>query len=214
MSETIDRYDRIRAGDAQEMSRSFDEARPRLERILHFRIDARLAGRLDTDDVLQEAFLSAQQRCGHFEGSTEQALLIWFRLITLQTLTDLHRRHVGTQKRAAGRELAIDSADHSATSAPIAAFLVGNFTSPTAAVRRTEMAERLRAALDQLDAIDREVLTLRHFEELSNLEVAEALGIQPKAASIRYVRALRRLKEILVEVGMADSTSAGATGTP
>jgi len=214
LSDAADRYDRIRAGDAQEMSQSFAEARPRLEKILHFRIDSRLGGRVDPDDVLQEAFLSAQQRCSHFEGSTEQALLIWFRLITLQTLTDLHRRHIGTQKRDAGRELAIDSGDHSATSAPIAAFLVGNLTSPTAAVRRAETAERLRDALDQLDAIDREVLTLRHFEELSNLEVAEALGIQPKAASIRYVRALRRLKQILVEVGMADSTSAGAPGKP
>lgn len=78
--------------------------------------------------------------------------------------------------------------------------LAAGVTSPSLALRRSEFCEQLHHALDQMDSIDREVLALRHFEELTNQEVAEVLGIQQKAASIRYVRALRRLKAILDEL--------------
>jgi RNA polymerase sigma-70 factor (ECF subfamily) len=103
--------------------------------------------------------------------------------------------------RDAGREVPAHGARYSATtSVSLAANLVGRFTSPTLAARRMELADRLRDTLEQMDATDREVLALRHLEELTNSEVAEELQIQQKAASIRYVRALRRLKEILADI--------------
>jgi RNA polymerase sigma-70 factor (ECF subfamily) len=157
-----------------------------------------VAGRVGVDDVLQEAYLAAAQRHQHVRGDTQQSLVICLRLIVMQTLADIHRRHLGAQMRDAKRDRATRLADRSElTAMSLAATLMGHLTSPTLAARRGEMAQRLRATLETMDAVDREVLALRHFEELSNSEVAEELEIEPKAASIRYVRALRRLKEIV-----------------
>ena len=175
--------------------------------MVEFRLDARLRGRVEAEDVLQEAYLDAGKRVRHFADDTSKSFFIWLRMVVTQTLIDIHRRHLGAQMRDAGREAAKPSAPFSqATSFSLAASLLGRFTSPTLAARRAEMAEQLRMALEDMDPIDREVLALRHFEELTNSEVAEELGIQQKAASIRYVRALRRLKDILAEVpGFTDA---------
>jgi RNA polymerase sigma-70 factor, ECF subfamily len=123
------------------------------------------------------------------------------RMIVNQTLVDLHRKHLGAQRRDAGREVSLDGAPFAqATSASVALQLVGTFTSPSGAAARADVLMLVRTAIEKMDPIDREVLALRHFEELTNSEVAEALAIEQKAASIRYVRALRRLKEILTQV--------------
>jgi RNA polymerase sigma-70 factor (ECF subfamily) len=193
--------ERIKAGDEQALAAFFTDHTPRLRRLVEFRLNPRLRGRVDPDDVLQEAYLDAVKRRQHFTGTGETELFVWFRLIVQQTLADLHRRHLGAQQRDANREVALHRRGGSATtSVSLAANLIGQLTSPTQAVRRAEVSDRLEAALDRMDAIDREVLALRHFEELSNSEVARELGIQQKAASIRYVRALRRLKEIMTEI--------------
>jgi RNA polymerase sigma-70 factor (ECF subfamily) len=122
-------------------------------------------------------------------------------MIVNQTLIDLHRQHLGAQARDAAREVNLDGAPFAqATSASVAIQLVGNFTSPSGAAARRDLLDLVQGAIQHMDAIDREVLALRHFEELTNSEVAEALGIEQKAASIRYIRALRRLKDILAQV--------------
>ena len=201
----------VRGGDQDALGDAFDDYRPRLRRTVQFRLSPRLLGRVDADDVLQEAYLAATQRCAHMRGDTEQALFIWLRMIVLQTLTDVHRRHLGAKMRDAGREAArpqLQGAQN--TSVSLAANLIGRFTSPSLAARRAELSEQLRATLDGMDPIDREVLALRHFEELTNSEIAEALEIEQKAASIRYVRALRRLREILAEMpGFGESLAGG-----
>lgn len=192
------RLERLKTGDEQALASLFSEHRNRLRRLVEFRMDARLAGRLDPEDILQEAYLDAVKRSHHFAGDTEQSCFIWMRLVVLQTLIDTHRRHLGAQMRSVGREVSLAGPTHSqATSASLTAVLLGNFTSPTLAARRVELSNRLRETLETMDPVDREVLALRHFEELGNSEVAEELGIQQKAASIRYVRALRRLRDIL-----------------
>ena len=119
-------------------------------------------------------------------------------MVVLQTLTDIHRTHLGAQMRDAHREISLEArpGPHN-TSASMAAQLVANLSSPSQAAMRAEIAGGLEAALQTMSGIDREVLALRHFEELSNQETAEVLGIDQKAASIRYVRALKRLKVIL-----------------
>ncbi len=192
---------RLRGGDSQALAELFSRERERLWRIIHFRLAEPLRGRLDPDDVLQEAFLAANQRLKHYADSPATSPFIWLRMIVNQTLVDLHREHLGAQRRDAAREISIHAAPCSqATSASVAIYLIGSFTSPSRAAARADMLTLLQSALEQMDPIDREVLALRHFEELSNSEVAEALRIEQKAASIRYVRALRRLKEVLAQL--------------
>ena len=123
---------------------------------------------------------------------------LWFRWITGERLLDIHRRHLGTKMRDAGLEVSLhNGAMPHATSVSLAELLLGRLTSPTLAARRAEMQMMLQEVLNAMDPIDREVLTLRHFEDLSNTETAQALGLTKSAASNRYIRALLRLKETL-----------------
>jgi RNA polymerase sigma-70 factor (ECF subfamily) len=208
-SEELER--RLKGGDAQALAELFTRERERLWRVIHFRLAEPLRGRLEPDDVLQEAFLAASQRLKHYAESPATSPFIWLRMIVNQTLVDLHRQHLGAQRRDAAREVHLDATGYvEATSASVAIQLIGAFTSPTGAAARADTLALVQTAIEQMDPIDREVLALRHFEELTNSEVAEALGIEQKAASIRYVRALRRLKGILSQV--PDFSSGGQHG--
>lgn len=205
----VSRIERVRRGDTQALAEAFDEYRPRLQKITEFRIKPRLLGRVDPDDILQETYLNAAKRCTYAQGDTEQSLFIWLRLVMAQTLVDVHRRHIGAEMRDAGREVSLqpESSSDDATFS-LAFHLLASITSPSLALQRAEMAEHLRASIDQMDPIDREVLVLRHFEELTNQEVAELLGLHRKAASIRYFRALKRLRTILEETSGPDFLAA------
>ena len=192
---------RLRDGDPQALAELFSRERERLWRVIQFRLAEALRGRLEPEDVLQEAFLAASQRLKHYPDSPATSPFIWLRMIVNQTLVDLHRQHLGAQRRDAAREVSLDGVPYAqATSASVAIQLVGVFTSPSRAAGRADILSLVQGVIEQMDPIDREVLALRHFEELTNSETAEALGIEQKAASIRYVRALRRLKEILAQV--------------
>lgn len=188
---------RVKEGDQQALAELFSVHRDRLWRIINFRLDSRLAGRVDADDILQETYLAAAQRINHYLDDTSHSFFVWLRLIAQQTLIDVHRRHLGAQMRDASRDMSIHAHYAQATSMSIASQLLGNLTSPSQAAMRDEAANQLEEAIQTMEPIDREVLALRHFEELTNSEVAEVLGIQQKAASIRYVRALKRLKSVL-----------------
>lgn len=184
----------LRAGDDHMLGTLFERHRERLQRMVQFRLDPRLVGRLDPEDVLQEAFLEAEKRLGAYRGD-QKPFLVWIRLIVQQTMVDLFRRHLGTKMRSAGREI---TAPKSGT---LSGLFVGHITSPSRALLREEVRSRIETALSEMDEIDREVLLLRHFEELSNKEAAAVLGIQENAASNRYVRALGRLKGLLGTLG-------------
>lgn len=184
-----------RTGDREALAGLFARWRPRLEWLVELRLDPHLRGRLDPADVLQEAWLDVSKR---FEGWVEKPdmpLFLWVRFLTAQKLLELHRRH-GAQQRDARREVALQ-AGPSASTIALAEHLAGSVSSPSRGVARQETLARVRAALDELEEIDREVLVLRHFEELSNNEIAELLGITKAGASNRYVRALKRLREAL-----------------
>jgi RNA polymerase sigma-70 factor (ECF subfamily) len=191
---------RLRSGERSALAELFSLHRPRLERLVLFRLPPRLLGRIDAEDVLQEAYLAATARLQHFLDSS-CSFFVWLRLVVLQTLTDLQRKHLGAKMRDVYREVSLPGpALSQGTSASLAVQLLDSLTSPSQAVLRDETAGRLRDALESMNPIDREILALRHFEELSNQEVAEALSIEEKTASIRYVRALKRLKEILTDM--------------
>lgn len=185
---------RLRDGDDSVLAALLERHRERLQRMVHFRIDPRLVGRIDAEDVVQDAYLDAEKRLDAFRGD-DKPFLVWIRLITQQTMIDVHRKHLGAAMRNAGREVKAPA------SGTLSGFFVAHVTSPSNAAMREELRLRVEQALDSMDEIDREVLLLRHFEELSNKDAAAVLGIQENAASNRYVRALVRLKGLLGELG-------------
>lgn len=187
----------LHGGDQAALGELFSRFQPRLWRTAHFRLDPRLAGRVDADDVLQESYLNAAKRLQHYLDGPEMPVFLWMRLIVNQTLVDVHRRHLGAQRRNAALERRMHVGCDPGTSISIAAHLLGHLTTPSGAALREEMHDQLEQALESMPEIDREVLALRHFEELSNGETARVLGIGEKAASNRYTRALLRLREIM-----------------
>jgi RNA polymerase sigma-70 factor (ECF subfamily) len=197
---------RLAEGDGEVLPQLFDKYRNRLRRMVKLRMDRRLQGRLDPSDVLQEAYLDIARRAEDYRSNPGMPVFRWLRWITGQKLIALHRKHLGAQMRSAGQEVSLHGgALPPASSVSIAAMLLGRITSPTRAARRAELQVRLQDVLNSMDPIDREVLTLRHFEELGNGETAQVLGISKSAASSRYVRALMRLKKALEGVpGLLD----------
>jgi RNA polymerase sigma-70 factor (ECF subfamily) len=190
--------ERARAGDRAALGLLLDQHRPRLRRMVDLRLDPHLQARLDASDVIQEAYLEVVQRLEEYLRDPRLPFFLWLRLVVGERLVRLHRHHLGTQMRDAGREVSLyRSAMPAASSAALAAHLLGEATTPSQAVLRAERLLRLQEALNALDPVDREVLSLRHFEELTAAESAEVLGITESAAAKRYFRALARLKGVL-----------------
>lgn len=172
--------------------------RDRLRRMICLRLDRRLNGRVDASDVIQDAYIDATQRFAEYQANPEVSPFIWLRFLTTQKLAQLHRFHLGTQARDAGREVSIDAGGRlEASSAALAAKLVGPFSSPSNAANRAELRQQIQDALNSMEENDREILALRHFEQLDNNEAAQVLGVEPQAAYKRYVRAIRRLRDLL-----------------
>ena len=189
---------RAKEGDLQALAELFTHYRDRLRGMVRLRLDRRLYGRLDPSDVLQEAYIDLARRFPEYARGPALPFYLWLRALTGQKLIDLHRQHLGAQMRDAGQEVSLfQGALPQASSVSLANQLLGRLTSPTQAAVRAELQLRVQEALNGLEPLDREVLTLRHFEMLSNEETAAVLGVRKSAASNRYVRALRRLKEAL-----------------
>jgi RNA polymerase sigma-70 factor (ECF subfamily) len=197
-SETNELLDRLAAGEKELWGTLLAKHRERLRCMVSLRLDRRLQGRIDPSDVIQEAYLDASVQLSDYLQKRSIPFFLWLRLITAQRLVALHRHHIGTKARDAGREVALYAGSFpEASSAALAAQLLGHDTKPSEAAMRAEQALRLQEALNNMDPMDREVLALRHFEQLSNGETAHVLEIKESAASKRYVRALQRLKDIL-----------------
>jgi RNA polymerase sigma-70 factor (ECF subfamily) len=199
-SDSTDLENRALAGDESALADVFDRHRDGLRRMVRLRLDPRLAGRVDPDDVLQDAYLEIHRNLHTYweRYADSMPLRLWFRLVTSQKLIDLHRFHLGTAARDAGLEISLHHGAWPRTSsASLAAKLLGKLTSAAKAAIRAERKRIVQEALNGMDPIDREVLVLRHFEQMRNDEVAQLLGLRKTAASQRYVRALQRLGEIL-----------------
>jgi len=197
-TDTVRLIERARAGDRDALNELFTRHRGRLRRMVEMRLDWRLQARIDPSDVIQDAYLEVAGRLEEYLRDPKLPLFLWLRLVVGERLTTLHRQHLGTKMRDAAREVSLyREALPQASSVALAAQLLGKHTSPTEAAVRAERMLRLQEAINTLDPIDREILSLRHFEQLSRAEAAQVLGIEEGAAAKRYVRALKRLKDVL-----------------
>ncbi|HZW34978.1 MAG TPA: sigma-70 family RNA polymerase sigma factor [Isosphaeraceae bacterium] len=188
-------------GDQAAWGALLARSRDRLKRMVALRLDRRLQGRVDASDIIQEAHLEATARLREYARNPAMPVFVWLRFLVGQQLLTVHRRHLGAQARDVGREISIgQGALPEATSASLAARLLGRNTRASEALARAERKLRLEEALNRMDPLDREVLALRHFEQLSNAETAAVLGIHESAASKRYLRALKRIKEVLAQM--------------
>jgi RNA polymerase sigma-70 factor (ECF subfamily) len=195
---TADLLRRAAQGDKEGWGRLLANHRDRLRRMVGLRLDRHLQGRIDPSDVIQEAYLEAWTRLPEYLGNPTVPFFIWLRFLTGQKLVTLHRHHLGRRMRDAGREISLhQGAMPAASSAALAAQLMGRDTRPSEAAMRVELQIRLQEALNLMDPVDREVLSLRHFEQLSRAETAQVLGMRESAVSKRYVRALEKLGDIL-----------------
>lgn len=188
--------DSLREGGAAALGAVFARHQRPLERMIEFRLDDRLRGRIDPEDVLQESFIEASKRLKEYIDAPQVSFFVWLRQITYQTLLTVQRRHFG-QKRDPRLEVnGKPEANQDATCLSIFSAFVGQLTTPSQVLMKQEQLDQLKKILADMDEMDREVLALRHFEHLSNSQIAEALGISITAASNRYVRAMTRLSAV------------------
>jgi RNA polymerase sigma-70 factor (ECF subfamily) len=218
MNRDPDRIDqlvgRAARGDQEALGELFSCYRDRLRQMIRLRLDRRLQGRVDPSDVLQDAYIEVAEKLPEYAGRAEIPFFVWLRLIVGERLLRVHRHHLGAAMRDATREISLyRGAFPEASSASLAAQLLGQITSASRAAARAEIRLNLQEVLNAMDPLDREVIALRHFEELRNDEVAAALGLTKGAASKRYVRAMLRLKVAISDArGLVDSSQLGEPG--
>jgi RNA polymerase sigma-70 factor (ECF subfamily) len=192
---------RAAAGEEEALRALFACHRDRLKRMVRLRLSRRLAGRLDASDVLQESFLGVARGLEEYVQNRTLPFFLWLRHMTVLKLTEVHRRHLGTQRRAADREVSLHRVGRTPDeSVALEAQLPGTLTTPSQAAIRAETRLLVQEALNGMDPIDREVIALKHFEQLSTVEMAAALGLSKGGASKRYIRAIKRLREILPDI--------------
>jgi RNA polymerase sigma-70 factor, ECF subfamily len=166
--------------------------------MVELRLDARLQGRVDASDVLQDGFLDLSKRVESYLNDPRLPVFLWLRLVVSDRLALVHRHHLGTGLRDAGREVSLyRDPMPQASSAALAAMLLGRLTSPSNAAIRAAQILQVQEAINSLEPLDREVVALRHFEQLSRAETAAVLGITEEAGAKRYIRALKKLKTVL-----------------
>lgn len=190
---------RAAAGDAAAWGTLLSLHHDRLCRIVGFRMDRRLRGRIDPADVVQEALVEATAHRDSYFRTPEVPLFLWLRGVVTNKLLELHRQHLRTRMRDVKRERRLDGSSDETTDA-LCGQLTGGLTRPSVAAVRREARTRLWSALAAMEPVDREVLALRHFEQLTSTEAAKLLGIQERAAAKRYLRALARLRQMLAEM--------------
>ncbi|MBN9522152.1 sigma-70 family RNA polymerase sigma factor [bacterium] len=206
MSPTRDSTDRLlddaRAGDPAAVDRLLGEFREPLRRVIGMRLDPAVAQRVDASDIVQDVLIEANQRLTDYLKKPDMPFHLWLRHLAQDRIIDTHRRHRLAQRRSVDREQPIARpAWAEESSASLVAQLIDTERTPTSEAIAHELRRRLADAVDQLGEDDREVILMRHHEALSNQEVAHALNLTEAAASMRYLRALRRLRGVLVPDG-------------
>lgn len=185
-------------GDQAALRQLLQQSETRLKRMLRLRLNRYLQGRIDENDILQEAYVDIAQHLPEYVQNPQGSFYLWLRHMTGLKLLEVHRRHLGTQRRDAEREVSLHQGGlPEVDSGSLAAQLLGTLTTPSQAAIKAEQRILVQEALNTMEPLDREVLALKHFEQLSTSEMAEVLGLSKAGAGHRYVKALQKLKEIL-----------------
>ena len=192
--------DQAKQGSEQALAELFSRYRERLRAMISFRMDRNLRGRVDESDVLQETYLDLAKKLPSFEQKNI-SFLVWLRMVAKEALVNIHREHLGTQMRDPRREVrGAQKPNFDATSVLLAENLMGKYTSICGKAIWEEQRSKLNDILESMDETDREVIALRIFEELTNGETAEILGLTRQTTSKRFYRAIDRLKNIMAGV--------------
>lgn len=188
------------AGDTDSLTRLFSKFTPQLERMVRLRLDPKLRARVSAEDILQQAYCEALKRLPEYCLDQSMPFYLWLRFLAAQELINARRHHLGVQKRSVEAEVSLNrGALPQVDTASLARQLVGKITSPTQAALRSEVQLAIQRALNEMEPIDREIIVLRHFEHMSNNEVAQLLDLQKATASKRYVVALKRLQTFMAD---------------
>ncbi|MBA4031862.1 MAG: RNA polymerase factor sigma-70 [Planctomyces sp.] len=191
-----------REGNDDAVNALLERHRSSLRRMIELRLDRQMARRVDASDVVQDVLIEATGRLREYLDNPRLPFHVWLRHLARDRMIDLHRRHRGAQRRSMDREQALPAGPENSGDNLLEQFRDDELT-PAAENIRREFEERFLAALGQLEPDDREVILMRHFEQLGNTEVAEVLGLTPPAAGMRHLRALRKLKSVLGDGGLS-----------
>ena len=200
-SDPRDLLERARHGEPAAFAELFARHREQVRQAVALRLDRRLAARVDVSDVLQETYLEASRRLADYLARPALPFDLWLRWLAREQVLTAHRRHLLADRRAVGREVPPLPADASSV---FVGALLARGPSPSQAVAAAEAAENLGLALGRLDDDERDLILWRHFERLTNREVAQLLVISEAAAGKRYIRALERLRGLLLGLGLSE----------
>jgi len=197
------------AGDANAVNGLLERHRDALRRLVDMRLDRALQRRVDASDIVQDVLVEANRRLQDYLHEPKLPFHLWLRQMARDRMIDAHRRHRVAGRRSLDREQHLGlPAFGDQSSLDLAAQLVDRELTPAAAATRRELERRFAGAIEQLEDIDREVILMRHFEQLANSEVAQALGLSEPAAGMRYLRAVRRLRTLLDETSSGEESLA------
>ncbi len=200
-AETQALVERARAGDQSAFEELFNRHRVRLQKAVAMRMDRRVAARVDASDIIQETYLEAFKRLPKYLHQEGMPFYLWLHWIARDKVLGLHRRYLGADKRAIRHEVPLMPVDSSATF--VSVVIAGGEPSPSQTLAKAELAELLRLGLGQLDDDERDLILWRHFEQLSARDTAQLLQISEAAAAKRYIRAVERLRTILIGLGLS-----------
>lgn len=188
----------LKEGDNEKAAELLACYRERIKTLLRMRLSSKLRARVDESDVMQEALVDASKKLDRFRAEDNASAYAWFRQFALIKLSELTRHHLRTDKRAVGKE-AFNDRNHRNVSSTnwLANHLVGDYSTPSSAARRSELVKQVHEGLDSLDPMEKEILILRHFEGLSTSESAQVLGISKSGAGKRYLKAIESLRRLL-----------------
>ena len=186
-------------GDPSAVNQLLDRHRRSVQRLVRMRLDQRIQARVGVSDVVQDVMVEANRRLRDYLENPTMAFHLWLRQIAKDRIIDAHRRHRASAKRSVDREHAAVPLGEQRSSLELAAQLCDPQLTPAAAATQRELAHRVEHSLADLGEQDCEIILMRHYEQLSNQEVAQALGLTEAAASMRYLRAIRRLRSLLYE---------------
>ena len=197
-SDTVSLIERLRAGDRSALAELFARHRARLRRMVELRLDARLQGRVNASDLLLHGFQDLEKRVDGYLADPRLPAFLWMRLVVSDRLTLCHREHLGSRMRDVAHEVSLYREPlPQASSAALASMLLGRLPIQSDAAIRAEQILQIQEAINSLEPLDREVVALRHFEQLSRAETAVVLGITEEAGAKRYIRAMKKLNAIL-----------------